>query len=66
MAPEIIREQPYNPVKCDIFSLGQLLFSLVTGILGFNSSRENDPDYTLIRQRNYEEFCVYRSFYYFL
>ena len=56
MAPEIIREQPYNPVKCDIFSLGQLLFSLVTGILGFNSSRENDPDYTLIRQRNYEEF----------
>ena len=56
MAPEITREQPYNPVKCDIFSLGQLLFSLVTGILGFTSSRENDPDYTLIRQKYYEKF----------
>ena len=51
--PEIILNQPYNGIKCDIFSLGQLLFNLVTGRYGFKSARNDDPFYTLIRLQNY-------------
>jgi serine/threonine protein kinase len=52
-APEILLNQPYDGIKCDIFSLGQLLFNLVTQIFGFQSAREDDHHYTLIRQQNY-------------
>ena len=52
-APEILLNQPYDGIKCDIFSLGQLLFNLVTQIFGFQSAREDDQHYTLIRQQNY-------------
>ena len=55
-APEIFLHLPYNGIKCDIFSLGQLLFYIVAGILGFKSSRNNDPFYRLIRQQNYGEY----------
>ena len=34
-APEILNGQPYDGIKCDIFSLGHLLFNLVCGIFGF-------------------------------
>ena len=52
-APEILLNQPYDGIKCDIFSLGQLLFNLVNQIFGFQSAREDDQHYTLIRQQNY-------------
>ena len=52
-APEINLNQPYNGIKCDIFSLGQLLFNLVTGRYRFKSARNDDPFYTLIRLQNY-------------
>ena len=55
-APEIFLHLPYNGIKCDIFSLGQLLFYIVAGILGFKNSRNNDPFYRLIRQQNYGEY----------
>ena len=55
-APEILLNQPYDGIKCDIFSLGQLLFNLVTQIFGFQSAREDDQHYTLIRQQNYAEY----------
>jgi len=56
MAPEIILHQPYDGIKSDIFSLGQLLFNLVTGRHGFKIAKENDPLYSLIRQQNYTEY----------
>ena len=54
--PEIFANQPYNGFKYDIFSLGQLLFCLVTGRLGFNSARDNDNHYALIRNHQYDAF----------
>ena len=52
-APEIFLHLPYNGIQYDIFSLGQLLFYIVTRQLGFKSSQNNDPFYSLIRQHNY-------------
>ena len=42
LAPEILLHKPYNGIKADIFSLGQILFNLVTGYLGFNNARKED------------------------
>ena len=47
-APEILLNQPYNGIQSDIFSLGQLLFVLVTGQLGFKHANQNDNFYRLI------------------
>ena len=55
-APEILNGQPYDGIKCDIFSLGQILFNLVSGIIGFTSARNNDPHYQLIINHNYEQY----------
>ena len=54
--PEIFANQPYSGFKYDIFSLGQLLFCLVVGIFGFQSSRDNDNHYTLIRNQQYDAY----------
>ena len=54
--PEINLNQPYNGIKCDMFSLGQLLFNLVTGLPGFKIAIINDPLYSLIRQQNYAAY----------
>ena len=47
-APELLLNQPYNGIQSDIFSLGQLLFVLVTGQLGFKHANQNDNFYRLI------------------
>ena len=47
-APEVLTNQPYNGNLADIFSLGQILFNIVTGIHGFHSARQNDQFYGLI------------------
>ena len=41
-SPQIILRQPYNGEKADIFSLGVILFILVTGHIGFNKPIIND------------------------
>ena len=51
--PELFAEKPYNGFKYDIFSLGQLLFYLVAGRFGFNSSRKGDKYYSQIMKKNY-------------
>lgn len=56
-APEI-GFVPYNGIKSDIFSLGQLLFFLVTGRLGFNQARNNDNLYHLIRTHQYDNYWL--------
>ena len=55
-APEILMNQPYNGIKADIFSLGQLLFNLVTGLNGFKSARQDDQLYRLIMEHNYDQY----------
>ena len=56
-APEIYKNDKIDGEKADIFSLGVLLFKLVTGGYGFDSSY-NDGLYNLIRfsEDNYNSF----------
>ena len=56
MAPEILLNQPYNGITADIFSLGQILFNLVTGLYGFHAARPNDQFYNLIIQQNIAQY----------
>ena len=53
-APEVLKNQPYDGIKADIFSLGQILFNIVTAHFGFTSSASNNAFYKLIRLRNFE------------
>ena len=47
-APEVLANQPYDGILADIFSLGQILFNLVTGLNGFNAASLKDNYYELI------------------
>ena len=47
-SPQILVNQPYNGEKNDIFSLGIILFNLVTGKFGFSKAHINDPYYKYI------------------
>ena len=55
-APEIINGQSYDGKMADIFSLGQILFNLVTGLYGFHAARPNDQFYNLIIQQNIAQY----------
>ena len=55
-APEILTNQPYNGNIADVFSLGQILFNIVTGMHGFNSARQNDQFYSLIIQQHIAQY----------
>ena len=55
-APEVLANQPYDGILADIFSLGQLLFILVTGQFGFKSSTPNDHFYGLIMAQNLDHY----------
>ena len=55
-APEILEGREYDGCKCDIFSLGQLLFNLVSGLNGFGSAKKLDKYYNLIIEKNYEQY----------
>ena len=56
MCPEMWDDKEYDGRKADIFSLGALLFNLVTGTAGFNTSKTNDSLYKLIRGKNYKKY----------
>lgn len=45
MAPEIILECKYQPIMADLFSLGVIIFILVTGHLPFEEATINDNYY---------------------
>ena len=48
-APEIWEKKEYNGAKADIFSLGVILFNLVTNLnYGFTTSKKSDEKYKLI------------------
>ena len=55
-APEIIANRPYDGIKCDIFSLGHLLFNIVTGKFGFHVADIQDNHYILIRHHQYDKY----------
>ena len=55
-APEVLANQPYNGIKADIFSLGQLLINLVTGQFGFLSPSKTDRYYRLIIEQKLDHY----------
>ena len=61
MAPEILENHPYDGYKADIFSLGQLLFILVTDMFGFKSSNPKDYLYSLIINKQLDKYWNMRA-----
>ena len=58
-SPEILDESPYKGVDADIFSLGVVLFNLITGNFGFFTSEKRDTSYKLIINKNDQSFKSY-------
>ena len=54
--PEMWGKSGFIGEKADIFSLGVLLFNLVTGKFGFISSKRNDPFYIYIISKNFNKY----------
>ena len=54
--PEISNSMKYDGFKADIFNLGEILFLLVTGNLGFNRATKHDPKYNMIMNKNYDKY----------
>jgi len=60
--PEAISFKQYDGFKYDIFSLGHLLFNLVTGQLGFNMALPEDQFYKFISRNDYEKYWGSKQF----
>ena len=56
VAPEIFEQHPYNGIISDIFSLGKLLFCLVTGRIAFRAPNINEPPYSFIGNHQFNNF----------
>jgi len=56
MPPQMFNHQPYNGSKADIFSLGVILFNLVTGMLGFKKADNHDNLYRYIINNQIDEY----------
>ena len=54
--PEIWRHKPYDGIKCDIFSLGVILFTLCFKSFAFGDSKATDNLYKLIIKKKYEKY----------
>ena len=52
--PQILSHQPYNGEKADIFILGVMLFTLVSGRFGFASATKYDKLYRRIMIQNFQ------------
>ena len=57
-SPNILSNQPYNGEKADIFSLGVLLFYLVSGKFGFIKAVKYDPFYRDIIVGNIDQYWI--------
>jgi len=56
LAPQIVRRQPYDGYKADVFSIGVVLFAMVFGVFPFDNLRvngrySNDPSRPLPKLR---------------
>jgi len=56
MPPEMWEEKFYRGDDVDVFALGVILFSLLTGTSPFYKADKDDPLYKLVRQKKAEEF----------
>lgn len=56
IAPEILLKREYDGIKTEIFSLGFLLFILVTGKPSFETTKKRDPLYGLIIAKQYNKY----------
>ena len=54
--PQMHNKQPYNAFKAEIFNFGVLLFYLVTGKFGFESSANSNEKYNCIKEHKFEEY----------
>ena len=45
MAPEVLRNEPYNPFAADIYSLGVTFFIMATGYEPYSRAEMLDPAY---------------------
>ena len=61
-SPQNLEHEPYNGEKADIFSLGAILFTLVTGKFGFESAKKNDTIYSHIYKDDGEYWNIHNSF----
>ena len=57
-SPDMKAREKYDGEKCDIFSLGAVLFNLVTGKPGFITSWLPDKFYWKIIKKKYEEYWI--------
>ena len=55
-APEILRQEPYSGIKCDIFSLGVILFTLMIHKFGFAKASSSDDFYYLIKKKKFNQY----------
>lgn len=57
MAPEVLEKRPYRGSSVDIFALGVILFTMVTGTMPFETQASIDDSlYQHIVDREYEDF----------
>lgn len=57
MAPEKLQvDFKYDPVKCDVFALGVVLFACIVGKYPFKLATRKDPKYKLLMEGKYTEF----------
>ena len=56
MAPELHKGKPYSGEKADMFALGVILFSIVTGHPPFMEARPNDGHYRLFLLKKLDVF----------
>ena len=54
--PQMYIKKPYNGSKADIFSLGVILFKLVTGFFGFGNANRNDIYYRCIMDNQIDKY----------
>ena len=57
-SPNILSHRSYNGEKADIFSLGVLLFYLVSGRWGFENPTKKDPCYRYIMAGNIDQYWI--------
>ena len=56
ICPQIWYNETYNGIDADIFSLGVVLFNLVTGNYGFDTSHKKDKNYKYIFNKYFNSY----------
>lgn len=59
--PEVYAKEEFNGIFADIFSLGVVLFVVVTGQMPFRTATPNDPYYKMLMGGEYDEFWGKRN-----